>query len=50
LPAVDREGRHQKSLYESLGAPDLDASARLGGAAYALIVRLARTVLASARP
>ena len=37
----------RESLYESLGAEDVSASARLGTAAYALIFGLARTMLAS---
>jgi len=37
----------KESLYESLGADDVAASARLGAAAYTLIFALARAMLAS---
>jgi predicted kinase len=46
LPLVAKD-EIKESLYESLGADDVAASARLGTAAYALIFRLARTMLAS---
>jgi predicted kinase len=46
LPLIAKDGI-KESLYESLGAEDVSASARLGAAAYALIFGLARTMLAS---
>jgi predicted kinase len=46
LPLVAKD-EIKESLYESLGADDVAASARLGAAAYALIFGLARTMLAS---
>jgi predicted kinase len=47
LPLVAKD-EIKESLYESLGADDVAASARLGAATYALIFALARTTLASA--
>jgi predicted kinase len=44
LPLLAKDGI-KESLYESLGADDVAASARLGTAAYALIFRLAGTML-----
>jgi len=46
LPLIAKDAI-KESLYESLGAEDVSASARLGTAAYALIFGLARTMLAS---
>jgi len=46
LPLIAKD-EIKESLYESLGADDVTASGRLGTAAYALIFRLARTLLAS---
>ena len=46
LPLVAKD-EIKESLYESLGAENVAASARLGTAAYALIFALARTMLAS---
>src|SRR5262245_23083560 len=46
LPLIAKD-EIKESLYESLGADDVTASARLGAAAYALIFGLARTMLAS---
>jgi predicted kinase len=46
LPLIAKDDI-KESLYESLGAGDMAASARLGVAAYGLIFALARTVLAS---
>jgi predicted kinase len=46
LPLVAKD-EIKESLYESLGADDVAASARLGAAAYGLIFDLARTTLAS---
>jgi predicted kinase len=46
LPLIAKD-EIKESLYESLGADDLAASARLGAAAYALIFGLTRTMLAS---
>jgi predicted kinase len=46
LPLIAKD-EIKESLYESLGADDVAASARLGAAAYALIFGLARTMLAS---
>ena len=47
LPLIAKD-EIKESLYESLGAEDVSASARLGTAAYALIFGLSRTMLASA--
>lgn len=46
LPLIAKD-EIKESLYESLGADDVEASGRLGAAAYALIFGLARTMLAS---
>jgi predicted kinase len=46
LPLIAKD-EIKESLYESLGADDVSASARLGTAAYALIFGLARKMLAS---
>lgn len=46
LPLVAKD-EIKESLYDSLGAADIDASGRLGTAAYALIFALARTMLGS---
>ena len=46
LPLIAKDAI-KESLYESLGAEDVSASARLGTAAYTLIFGLARTMLAS---
>lgn len=46
LPLIAKDDI-KESLYESIGADDVAASARLGTAAYALIFDLARTMLAS---
>jgi predicted kinase len=46
LPLIAKD-EIKESLYESLGADDLAASARIGAAAYALIFGMARTMLAS---
>jgi predicted kinase len=46
LPLIAKD-EIKESLYESLGADDVGASARLGDAAYALIFALARSTLAS---
>jgi predicted kinase len=46
LPLIAKDGI-KESLYESLGADDVDSSGRLGAAAFALIFALARTMLAS---
>ena len=46
LPLIAKD-EIKESLYESLGAGDLSTSAALGGAAYALIFTLARTMLGS---
>lgn len=46
LPLIAKD-EIKESLYESLGAADLEASARLGRAAYALIFALAGTALDS---
>ena len=46
LPLIAKD-EIKESLYESLGAEDASASARLGTAAYALIFGLARRMLAS---
>ena len=45
LPLIAKD-EIKESLYGSLGARDLNSSALLGGAAYALIFALARTLLA----
>ena len=44
LPLVAKD-EIKESLYDSLGATDIDASGRLGVAAYALIFALARSLL-----
>jgi len=46
LPLIAKD-EIKESLYESLGTYDLDASAQLGVAAYALIFALARSMLDS---
>ena len=46
LPLIAKD-EIKESLYESLGADDVAASARLGAAAYTLIFDLAKTMLAS---
>ena len=46
LPLIAKD-EIKESLYESLGADDVTASARLGAATYRLIFGLARTMLAS---
>ena len=46
LPVIAKD-EIKESLYDSLGADDVDASARLGAAAYALIFALARPMLDS---
>jgi predicted kinase len=46
LPLIAKD-EIKESLYESLGVRDVDSSARLGGAAYALIFALARRSLDS---
>lgn len=46
LPLIAKD-EIKESLYDSLGSGDVDSSARLGGAAYALIFALARTMLDS---
>jgi predicted kinase len=47
LPLIAKDDI-KEGLYESLGAPpDVETSGRMGGAAYALILRLARTMLDS---
>jgi hypothetical protein len=46
LPLIAKD-EIKESLFESIGAGDLSASSRLGGAAYALIFALARTLLGS---
>ncbi len=46
LPLIAKD-EIKESLYESLGAEDVAASARVGAAAYALIFALARATLAS---
>ena len=46
LPLVAKD-EIKESLYDSLGSEDAAASARLGAAAYALIVALARAALAA---
>jgi predicted kinase len=46
LPLIAKD-EIKESLYETLGADDVDASARLGVAAYALIFALARSMLDS---
>jgi len=49
LPLIAKD-EIKESLYESIGAGDLDASARIGGAAYALIFDLARAALNAGAP
>lgn len=49
LPLIAKD-EIKESLYESIGADDVAASARLGAAAYALIFGLARTMLGSGVP
>jgi predicted kinase len=46
LPLIAKDDV-KESLYESLGAPNVDESGRLGGAAYELIFSLARRMLDS---
>jgi predicted kinase len=46
LPLIAKD-EIKESLYDSLGAEDVSSSAVLGGAAYALIFALARTMLDS---
>jgi predicted kinase len=46
LPLIAKD-EIKESLYESLGADDVAASARIGAAAYALLFGLARTMLAT---
>jgi predicted kinase len=46
LPLIAKD-EIKESLYDSLGAGDVNSSAALGGAAYALIFALARTTLDS---
>jgi predicted kinase len=46
LPLIAKD-EIKESLYDSLGARDVNSSALLGGAAYALIFALARTLLDS---
>ena len=46
LPLIAKD-EIKESLYDSLGADDIDASGRLGSAAYALIFALAKSMLDS---